>query len=191
MAGDGAPAAAPDELGRLRRLMFAAELDKLAEIDRRLSDPAVRAEELGTVLDEALAVSIRKNRTRIAEALAPTMGPAIRRAIAETLRTMVESFNQVLQHSLSARALRWRVEAWRTGRPFAEVVLSHSLVYRVEQVYLVHRDTGLLLHHVAADAALTRTWISCRGCSRRSATSCATRSRWPPRTRWTRCGSAT
>jgi outer membrane protein OmpA-like peptidoglycan-associated protein len=153
VAGDAGPATTPDELGRLRRLIFAAELDKLAEIDRRLSDPEARARDLGVVLDEALAVSIRKNRKRVAEALAPTMGPAIRRAIAETLRTMVESFNQVLQHSLSARALRWRFEAWRTGRPFAEVLLSHSLVYRVEQVYLVHRDTGLLLLHVAADAA--------------------------------------
>jgi hypothetical protein len=173
--GDADVAATSDELERLRRLIFAAELDKLADIDRRLTDPEVRAEELSTVLpdsiaraarhdarlgialspvvDEALTVSIRKNRKRVAEALAPTMGPAIRRAIAEALRTMVESFNQVLQHSLSARALRWRVEAWRTGRPFAEVLLSHSLVYRVEQVYLVHRDTGLLLQHVAADAA--------------------------------------
>ena len=92
------------------------------------------------------------------------MGPAIRRAIAEALRAMVDSFNQVLQHSLSARALRWRVEAWRTGRPFAEVVLSHSLVYRVEQVFLVHRDTGLLLQHVAADPQRPRTATSCRGC---------------------------
>jgi OOP family OmpA-OmpF porin len=33
------------------------------------------------------------------------------------------------------------------------VVLLHTLVYRVEQVFLIHRETGLLLHHVATKAA--------------------------------------
>ncbi len=164
-----------DELERLRRLILPTELDRLDAVEQRLDDPEVRAEELSrvvpdavaraarrdnrlgvalsTVVDEALAVSVKKHRKHLADVLSPAMGPAIRRAIAETLRAMVDSFNQVLQHSFSARALRWRLEAWQTGKPFAEVVLSHSLIYRVEQVFLVHRETGLLLQHVAADAS--------------------------------------
>lgn len=170
---DGDPAGGPDELDRLCGLILAPERGRLATLERRLDDPESRAEEVADVLPDALArasragerltlsltpaveasleASIRRNRRRLAEALAPAMGPAIRRAIAETLRAMVESFNQVLQNSLSPRALRWRLEAWRSGRPFAEVVLSHSLVYRVEQVFLVHRASGLLLQHVSAD----------------------------------------
>ncbi len=173
-AGESPPDGS-NELQRLRRLILAVEQDRLATLEKRLGDPDVRAEELSailpeslvraarrdnrlaiavsSVLDDALAASIRKNRRHVAEALSPAMGPAIRRAIAETLRAMVDSFNQVLQYSFSVRALRWRFEAWRTGRPFAEVVLSHSLVFRVEQVFLVHRKTGLLLHHVAANPA--------------------------------------
>jgi OOP family OmpA-OmpF porin len=147
------PSSGPDDLERLRRLILAVERDRLASLERRLDDPAVRAGELSGILDEALAVSIRKNRRQVAEALSPAMGPAIRRAIAETLRATVDSFNQILTHSFSTRALRWRIEAWRTARSFGEVVLSHSLVYRVEQVFLVHRATGLLLQHVAIDPA--------------------------------------
>lgn len=176
--GGARPSAENDDLERLRRLIIAGDLDRLADIEQRLGDANVRAEEishilpealvraahrndrlgvaLSGVLDEALDVSIKKHRKRLADVLAPAMGPAIRRAIAEALRAVVDSFNQVLQHSFSSRALRWRVEAWRTGRPFAEVVLSHSLVFRVEQVFLVHRKTGLLLQHVAADHALVQ-----------------------------------
>lgn len=29
--------------------------------------------------------------------------------------------------------------------------MLHALLYRVEQVFLIHRETGLLLRHVAAD----------------------------------------
>jgi len=173
--GDAGPADATEDFERLRRLILATERDRLADIERRLDDPDVRAGELSGVLPESLAraardgnrlgialsgvveaaldAAVKKNRKRLADVLAPAMGPAIRRAITEALRAMVDSFNQVLQHSFSLRALRWRAEAWRTGRPFAEVVLTHSLVFRVEQIFLIHRESGLLLQHVAVDPA--------------------------------------
>lgn len=78
------------------------------------------------------------------------MGPAIRKAIAEALRGLVQALNQSLEHSLSLRGLGWRLEAIRTGRSFGEVVLAKTLVFRVEQVFLIHRDSGLLLQHVVA-----------------------------------------
>ena len=78
------------------------------------------------------------------------MGPAIRKAIAEALRGLVQSLNQALEHSLSWRGIKWRIEALRTGRTFAEVVLSKTLVYRVEQVFLIHRESGLLLVQAVA-----------------------------------------
>jgi outer membrane protein OmpA-like peptidoglycan-associated protein len=40
--------------------------------------------------------------------------------------------------------------------PFAEVVLKHTLVYQVEHVFLVHRQTGLLIAHVAAENAVSQ-----------------------------------
>jgi OOP family OmpA-OmpF porin len=63
---------------------------------------------------------------------------------------MVQGMNQTLEHSFSAQGLKWRLEAWRTGKSFGEVVLLHTLLYRVEQVFLIHRETGLLLQHVVA-----------------------------------------
>jgi outer membrane protein OmpA-like peptidoglycan-associated protein len=80
------------------------------------------------------------------------LGPAIRKAIAEALSELVFSINRALEHGLSPRGLRWRLEAWRTGVPYAQIVLRHALVYRVEQVFLIHRDTGLLLAHAVAPA---------------------------------------
>jgi OOP family OmpA-OmpF porin len=46
--------------------------------------------------------------------------------------------------------------AWRTGRPFSEIVLLNTLQYRVEQVFLIHAESGLLLQHVTADAVRTQ-----------------------------------
>ena len=168
---DGSAAAAAD-LARLRALLLKEERDRLAGLARRLDDPEVRAAETGSVLaesvrlamargpalsatiapvvEEAIHDSVRRDPAKLVDAIFPVMGPAIRRSITTTLRDMIQSLNQVLETSVSWRGLMWRLEARRAGKPFAEIVLLHTLVYQVEQVFLIHRRTGLLLHHVVA-----------------------------------------
>ena len=77
---------------------------------------------------------------------------------------MLESLNTTLEHSLSWRSLRWRLDARRTGKSFAEIVLLNTLVYRVEQVFLIHRPSGLLLQHLTARGRRCRTRTWCRAC---------------------------
>jgi outer membrane protein OmpA-like peptidoglycan-associated protein len=169
----------PDEgqsFEKLRHLILAPEQEDLARLRERVENPDKRASDLSAVLPEAIQLrreqggedalgealaptveaalreSVRKNPTTLADALFPVMGPAIRRSILQTLRMMFESFNQAMEQSFSLRGLGWRFEALRTGRPFSEVVLMHSLVFRTEQVFLIHKKTGLPLCHVVAPA---------------------------------------
>jgi outer membrane protein OmpA-like peptidoglycan-associated protein len=118
--------------------------------DRRLT------EAIQPSVETAITTSVRRNPKPLADALFPVIGPAIRKAIAHTLGTMLDSLNRTVEHSVSLKALRWRVVAWRTGRPFAEVVLLNTLIYRVEQVFLIHARTGLLLQHVTAESVQTQ-----------------------------------
>jgi OOP family OmpA-OmpF porin len=69
---------------------------------------------------------------------------------------MIQNFNQALEHSFSIQGFKWRLEALRTRKPFAEIVLLHTLVYQVKQVFLIHRESGLVLHHVEAGSDETR-----------------------------------
>jgi OOP family OmpA-OmpF porin len=64
--------------------------------------------------------------------------------------------NQIVEKSASWRSIRWRIEARATGRPFTEILLSRSLLYSVDQVFLIHRKSGLLLAHVASDSAVVK-----------------------------------
>jgi OOP family OmpA-OmpF porin len=108
------------------------------------------AEALGPAVESALIRCVRREPRLWAESLYPIILPAIQMAVGAALREMMQTFNQVLEHSLSAKSWRWRFESWRTGKPFAEVVLLRTLVYRVEQVLLIDRHTGLLLLSVTA-----------------------------------------
>ena len=111
---------------------------------------------LAPVMEKAAESSIRSDPTTLVNILYPTIVPAIRKSIGETIDETFQRLNQTLKYSLTWRGLKWRLEAWRTGRPFAEVVLRHTLVYQVEHVFLVHRHTGLLIAHVAAENAVSQ-----------------------------------
>jgi OOP family OmpA-OmpF porin len=108
------------------------------------------AEALSPLVVAAMKESVQKAPREWAETLAPILLPAIRMAVASALRDMLATMNQLLEHSFSPKSWRYRVEAWRTGRTFAEVVLLRTMLYRVEQVILLDRHAGLLLASVSA-----------------------------------------
>ena len=166
--------AAAEDMTALRDIIVGPQKERIDRLKARLDDPSVRTQEISQHLAEALAlrtgrddqvsraleptlaeaikVSVQKRPQVMADALFPLMGPGIRKAISATIMGMIQSFNQVLNHSFSWRGLKWRLEALRTRKPFAEVVLLHSLVYQVEQIFLIHNPTGLVLNHVVARA---------------------------------------
>ncbi len=119
-------------------------------IMRRTGQDHQLARALAPTVEEAIQTSVKRDPQPLVDAIFPVIGPAIRKAISQALSSTIHSLNTTLEHSLSVQGLRWRFEAVRTGRPFAEVVLSHTLLYQVSQVFLIHRETGLLLQDAAS-----------------------------------------
>ncbi len=138
------------------------QADRVAQKQRRLPDvaevlpDAIRqrtndddmADALRAPVERALRESVTENPHDLVEILFPVMGPAIRRAISEALRSALEGLNQGLAAGLSARNFRWRLQSWRTGVPYREVVLRHTLRYRVTEALLIAKHSGLLITHV-------------------------------------------
>ena len=104
-------------------------------------------------VETAIQTSVQQNASVLAEALFPVIGPATRRSITTAIGSLVQSLNQTLDHSLSPQSFKWRLEAKRTGKTFAEVVLIRTLIYQVEQVFLIHKETGLVVQHIVAKTA--------------------------------------
>jgi hypothetical protein len=114
------------------------------------------ADALRPLIDTALKRSVQDEPAFWAGAISPILAPAIRVAVASAIRDMVQTLDQLLENSMSPRCWRWRLEAWRTRKRFAEVVMLRTLIYRVEQVLLVDRNSGLLLESVSAPGISTR-----------------------------------
>ena len=166
------PVGGTDRLQELRALILDPDRERIRAIERKLASPALHVEDvakvlpeaitrraasderlgaaLGPVVGEAIKASVRRDPQPLVDAIFPVMGPAIRRAISNALGELVQSLNTTLEHTVSLRGLAWRWEAMRTGKSFGEVVLSHSLLFRVEQIFVIHRESGLLIEHRTA-----------------------------------------
>ncbi|MGQ0501921.1 MAG: OmpA family protein [Panacagrimonas sp.] len=165
-------------LAAVKSVMLREELEVLDRLHETIADPAQLAGAVSRVLPEAITLSgasderliqsltpalvqatqatIRKDPGTLVNVLYPVMGSAIRKAIAESMNDRLQGLNEALRHAFSLRGLRWRLEALRSGSSFGDVVLKHTLVFRVEHLFLIHRSSGLLLEHVAAENAAAR-----------------------------------
>lgn len=159
-------------LSDLRRLVVGPETVRLDQLESNLGNPELQAEAVARVLPRAVSLralgdrelqvasepivaqalreTVRKDPEMLADALFPIVGRAVRKAVAAAFAAIMERVSAAMEHTFTVKGLRWRLEAARTGRPLAEVVLSHSLLFRVEHVFLLHRPTGLLLASASA-----------------------------------------
>jgi len=154
-------------LGDERRALDAARA-RIAQLEAAQADlpqrlpgalEAVRDERSAERLSQALAepvarslgAAVQRNRQPLIDALFPIIGPLIRKSIAEALRNLVADLNGAIESSFSPRGLKWRIEAWRCGVPYAQIVLKHRLAYGIDHVFLIERESGLVLQHEAAE----------------------------------------
>jgi len=158
-----------DEYQRLRSLMLGKDYEKVLknrlekENVERVSDVLTEAfkkrnsqddslaREMSPVIESAIDASIKRQPERITNVIYPIIGPAVRKAVASALTDLMQSLNYLLQNSLTARALIWRFKAWRLGVLYGQYALLQTIHYRVEQVFLIHRETGLLIQSAQAD----------------------------------------
>ncbi len=98
------------------------------------------------LVDQTISTSVRRDPKPFVEAIFPAIGPAIRRYIQSILDQMIMTLDQILESSTTLHGLRWRFESWKTGRPYSEIAIRNSFIFRVEQVLFIHRKTGLLLN---------------------------------------------
>ena len=167
-----------EEIRRLRSLLLQAEIDKINALEHRLNDYTTKAREVGDVLAEAILLrstrdntlsrtfepiiesalksSLKKNPNDFINVFFPLIGSTIRRSISESFNSMLSNFSKSLEYSFSLKGIQWRFEALRTGKSFSEIVMLRTMVYRVDQIFLIHSETGLMLSHIVNEGVTSK-----------------------------------
>lgn len=158
------------QIEELRELIVGANAEELAELKQRIEDVESRTKDVAEVLAPAIRTSdtkaliaslqkpvsmslkkaIRSEPEDYAEILYPVMAPAIRRIISQAISSLLVTINQTMESATSVKGLKTRFQSFRTGVPYAQLTLRQSLLYRVEHVYLIDRDSGMQIAEVTS-----------------------------------------
>ena len=120
-------------------------------LEQRNSQDETVINVISPIVESSIDSSIKKHPERITNVFFPIIGPLVRKAVASAISDLVHSLNYLLHQSLTARAVVWRYKAWRLGMPYGQYALLNTLHYQVEQIFLIHKDSGLLIQSVQAE----------------------------------------
>lgn len=116
--------------------------------DRQKADEGLSRLLLPTV-EKSVQASIRNHSDEFVGHLYPLVGRLVRKSVTAFLSEFLEKTNQLLENSLTPKGISWRIKAWHNGVSFSQYVASQTFVFRIEQVLLIHRETGILLNSVS------------------------------------------
>jgi outer membrane protein OmpA-like peptidoglycan-associated protein len=174
---------APEE--ELKRLLLASELDLLErirkrcdELDARVGDDPALKESVRRVIVEVLRESglhdhdrlaralaplivssmreeIRNSRDMMVDALYPITGRLVAAAVRNAFTELMEKLNRKLDEGISVERWKAKLQAKATGRSEAEILLSRNPPFGIDEIFIIHRPTGLLIERMdtQADAA--------------------------------------
>lgn len=118
--------------------------------DRQQQDGSL-SKTIVPMIESAVEQSIENNKSNFITYLYPIVGSLVRKSVTVFFNGFLEKLNSLIEYSLTLKGLKWRIDAWRKGIPFTRYIIKQSFIYRVEQVFFIHRESGLLLNHVVLE----------------------------------------
>lgn len=172
---------------KLRDILFQEEQQTLAELSQEVdelkgsvSESALQArmeahfeEKLGylqqhfpalfgSFVTQAIKVQIRESQGEVIDALYPIIGKLISKYIRAELEKLNQRIETQLDQAFSFSGIWLRIKAFFSGVKYEEIILNQSAEQdaRVEEVFLIAQDSGLLLGHYSANQLMDADMIA-------------------------------
>jgi hypothetical protein len=143
-------------LETLREILTGSQRQRIQELEaevdalkQQLDDKDALITTITPVLGDAIRRRIAEARQEMIEALYPILGQLVVRAVSEAVRDLARTVDAQVRTSFNPRSVWWRLRARLGGASSAEASLRQALPFRVAEVFLIHRESGLLLRHLS------------------------------------------
>lgn len=125
------------------RVLDSAVRDAEASRHRELSDA------MAPMVLRALRAEMRSGemQDQIAGTMYPRMGEMVKRYVSSAIRDMMQEINRRLEAGLTHNRFFLWIRSIASGRSMAELALAETQELEVQEIYLVRRGSGVLVHH--------------------------------------------
>ncbi len=144
---------------RAEATTLARRVDALAE---QLDDDEALIRRVNPILGEAIRRKIRDSREEMIETLYPIIGQLVLRAVSEAIRDLARTIDARMRRTLSPKSMARRIQAQVRGISGADVMLRDALPFAITEIFIIHRQTGILLYHTSAeqnDLGQDEAWV--------------------------------
>ncbi len=152
------PSATSSDIEALRDILFShyrAQIQELEQeldnLEKRVSDKNAFVAMVTPVIGGAIRRKIRDSRDEMIEALYPIIGDMVVRAVSEGIRDLARTIDAQRRAAFDFPTMGRRLQARLGGASSAEMILRESLPFDVIEIFLIHRENGLLLWHISHD----------------------------------------
>lgn len=112
----------------------------------RLDENAI-SQALGSEMGKAIKTQIELEKDAMVDALYPVIGSTISKYMVEVVREI----NNKVEHTLSPEGIKRKIRAKIQGVSEAELIFQESVNYHVQAIFLIDKDSGLIIQEVQPD----------------------------------------
>ncbi len=151
-------------LDRLKEILLWDDRKELDEIKQILDTRAHLSERVSPIIEEHLSalketfsedykeiinklieVKLKNSQEEIVNSLYPSLGRMIKKYIGHQFELLKENIDNSVKKTFSPAGFKRRVKSFFTGVKESELILSNANNYTIQEVFLIERDSGLLM----------------------------------------------
>ena len=106
------------------------------------------SEALGSEMGKAIKTQIELEKDAMVDALYPVIGSTISKYMVE----VVQDINRKVENTLSPEGIKRKVQAKIQGVSEAELIFRESIGYYVQAVFLIAKDSGIVIEEIKREA---------------------------------------
>jgi outer membrane protein OmpA-like peptidoglycan-associated protein len=125
---------------------IAPEIALAIEEQIRLDRNAI-SHALGSEMGKAIKTQIELEKDAMVDALYPVIGSTISKYMVE----VVQSINAQVENALSIEGFKRKIRARLQGVSEAELIFTEAVNYQVQAVFLIDKDSGLVIQEAQSD----------------------------------------
>lgn len=166
-------------MAQLKDILLREDRSALEELQRTINEKQLLAEKINPIVEDHLVFlrqnfpkeyakivnrmveqKLKSSQTEILDVIYPVMGKMINKYISLQFQEMKDSINARIDALFSKRGLVWWFRNRILGLNDADVLLASLDIPIIEEIFVIQRDSGLLLGSAALHPAVNRDVVA-------------------------------
>ncbi len=124
----------------------------LDELEVQINNKEALVATITPVIASAIRTNIRDSQSEMVDALYPILGKLVQRSVTESMRELAQRIDRQMRRTFNIKDLVRRLTGRIQGLSEADMALRAALPFQVMDLFLIHRESGLLLLHTSHTA---------------------------------------